>query len=300
VIISGNVLIDNFALYRLEYGQGLNPTSWTQLGGDHTSQVDRGPMEFWDTANVPEGLYTLQLSAVRHDQSFEQAAVQVTVDNTPPEVTLLNPPDGKEYKMEDDEWVNIQVDAVDNVSMDRVEVHLDGYKIDEATVTPYSTLWTIVMSDTIPVEGTVITQTETVTSPEGIVSEQVITLTEVVTVPNPSVLNEPLQYVQVYSGGLTIISDTTTITPLVGYTETHVLKIIAFDAAGNKTESETTSFHVIHDPEALEEDQPQSFFFPIHHSPRARREMEEPATWFSLLGSPLDAPRVIRGTSPPG
>jgi membrane peptidoglycan carboxypeptidase len=287
VIISGNVLLDNFALYRLEYGQGLNPSTWTQLGGDHGSQVDHGPLEFWDTANVPEGLYTLQLTAVRNDQSFEQAAVQVTVDNTPPQVTLLNPPDGKVYKMEDDEWVNVQVDAVDNVSMDRVEFYLDGYKFDETTVAPYNARWTIVMSDTIPVAGTLITQTATVTSPEGIVSEQVITLTEVITIADPLEPSLALQYMQVYSGGLTIISDTTTITPALGYTETHMLKFIAYDAAGNKTETEGTRFHVIHDPEAEEEDQPQAMLLPIQDSPRTWETRERPIAWLSRPDIPV-------------
>ncbi len=268
LVISGNVLIDNFALYRLEYGQGLNPASWTQLGGDHTNQVDRGPLEFWDTASVPEGLYTLQLTAVRNDQTFQQAAVQVTVDNTPPGATILNPPDGKIYKMEDDEWVNIQVEAVDNVSMDRVEYHLDGYKIGESTVAPYNLRWTIAMSDVIPVDGTAITRTETVTSPEGIISEQVITLTEVITIPNPEVITEALQYVQVYSGGLTIISNTTSITPGLGYTETHTLQVFAYDAAGNKTESEFLIFSVVHDPEALEEEQSRSILLPTHYVTR--------------------------------
>lgn len=301
VIISGNVLIDNFALYRIEYGPGLNPTSWTQLGGDHNNQVERGPLEFWDTANVPEGLYTLQLTAVRHDQSFEQAAVQVTVDNTPPEVTPLNPPDGKVYKMEDDEWVNIQVDAVDNVSMDRVEFLLDGYKIEEATVAPYNARWTIVMSDTVPVEGTVITQTETVTSPEGIVSEQVVTVTEVITISDPLTPTELIQYMQIYSGGLTIISDTTAITPVLGYTETHVLKIIAYDAAGNETESEIITFHVVHDPEALEAEQPEAILAPIHPSTRTGRAKEEPIVWLSPFYHPIIKQQLTTsGTSPPG
>jgi membrane peptidoglycan carboxypeptidase len=296
VVISGNVMTDNFALYRIEYGEGLNPSSWTQLGGDHSSQVERGPLEFWDTANVPEGLYTLQLTAVRHDQSFDQAAVQVTVDNTPPEVTPLNPPDGKVYKMEDDEWVNIQVDAVDNVSMDRVEFLLDGYRIEETTVAPYSALWTIVMSDTVPTEATVITQTETVTSPDGIVSEQVVTLTEVITVPDPLEPTEPLQFVQVYSGGLTIISDTTTITPILGYTETHVLKFIAYDAAGNETESEITIFHVVHDPETLEEEQPEAILLPIHPRLHSGRMKGEPIAWLS----PVESPVMKRKPTPGG
>jgi membrane peptidoglycan carboxypeptidase len=298
LVISGSAMTDNFALYRLEYGQGLNPVSWTQLGGDHGNQVDRGPLEFWDTAGVPEGLYTLQLTVLRHDQTFQQTAAQVTVDNTPPQVTLLNPPDGKLYKMEDDEWVNIQVEAVDNVSMDRVEFHLDGRKIEEATVAPYSMRWIIAMSDTIPVEGTIITQTETAVSPEGIVTEQVVTLTEVITVPNPALPDSILQVMQVYSGGLTIISDTTSITPGLGYTETHILQIIAYDAAGNETKSELTSFSVIHDPEALEDEQPQAVHFPALHRVHLGAAYAKQARDGLIAWSPPPAYRVAEGRKP--
>ena len=308
VVITGNAMIDNFALYRLEYGPGLNPTEWTQLGGDHNNQVDTGPLEFWDTAGVPEGLYTLQLTALRHDQTFQQAAVQVTVDNTPPGVSIINPPpeENKVYKMEDDEWVNIQVDAVDNVSMDRVEFLLDGYEIAESTVAPYSIRWTIAMSDTIPVEGTLITTTETITSPEGIISEQVFTVTEVITVPNPEIPWEALQYTQIYSGGLAIIYDTNPITPGLGYTETHTLKIIAYDAAGNKTESEVSTFSVIHDPEALEEEQPQSSLLPADGATYAPsnhtwRITATPAAWLPPSASPVIKQQwAARGKSPPG
>jgi hypothetical protein len=291
VIITGNAMIDNFALYRLEYGQGLNPTSWSQLGGDHANQVDHGPLEFWDTASVPEGLYTLQLTTVRHDQTFQQAAVQVTVDNTPPAVTLLNPPDGKLYKMEADEWVNIQVEAVDNISMDRVEFYLDGNKINETTVAPYSIRWTIAMSDTMPVPGLVVTTTQPIANPDGTITQQAITLTEVITITDPLTPDVALQYVQVYSGGLTIIRDTAAVTPGIGYTETHVLKIIAYDAAGNKTESAPSTFSVVHDPEQMKdkdkEKKPDAAFLPL------RREEylvgEEPVAWLSPPG-----PRMTR------
>ena len=76
---------------------------------------------------------------------------------------------------------------------------------------------------------------------------------------------EPLTvgYMQVYSGGLSIISSTTSITPGIGYTETHTLKFIAYDAAGNKTESGISTFSVIHDPEVIEEqNQPEAALLP--------------------------------------
>ena len=255
VVITGNVMSDNFALYRLEYGQGINPTEWNQLGGDHGNQVENAPLEFWDTSGLPEGLYTMQLTAVRNDQSFDRSSVQVTVDNSPPEAFLLNPPDGKVYKMEDEEWVNIQVEAVDNVSMDRVEYYLDGEQIGESTVAPFSLKWNIAMTDSLPsLETTAITETQVITNPDGTTAQQVITLTEVMTITHAEDEERIIEYVQVYSGGLSIISNTTSITRFVGYTETHTLNFKAFDAAGNETEGEDSFFSVIHDPEVLEEE----------------------------------------------
>ena len=255
VVITGNATLDGFALYRLEYGQGLNPSSWNQLGGDHNSQVSNGPLEFWDTSQLPEGLYTLQLSVVRGDQSLQQTAVQVTVDNTPPTVNILNPEPGKVYRMEADEWVNIQVDAVDNVSMDRVEYDLDGTKMGESTVAPYQIRWNIVMSDTkiVPWGPLLVTQTVDIANPDGSIGQQVITVSQMITITNPDNPWEIVEVGQVYSGGMTILQNTSSITPGIGYTETHVLKVIGYDAAGNKRESSPDYFSVIHDPAALED-----------------------------------------------
>jgi len=91
------------------------------------------------------GLYTLQLTVVRNDDSYEQASIQVTVDNTPPEVEITYPPDGALYVMEDDEWVSIQAEAWDNFSIERVEFYLDDRLLSYDTVSPYNQKWTITM-----------------------------------------------------------------------------------------------------------------------------------------------------------
>jgi hypothetical protein len=39
-----------------------------------------------------------------------------------------------------------------------------------------------------------------------------------------------------------------------GYTESHLVHVIAFDAAGNETESEKVRFYLIHKPEEEEEE----------------------------------------------
>jgi hypothetical protein len=59
-------------------------------------------------------------------------------------------------------------------------------------------------------------------------------------------------WVEVSPDGKTITrtwdAGTMVISSTHGYTESHVVKVIAFDAAGNKTESEKVRFYVIHKP----------------------------------------------------
>jgi len=268
VVITGNAQADGFQLYRLEVGKGLNPVEWRQIGGDHGNQVQGAPLEFWDTAAEEEGLFTLQLTVVKGDQGVERKAVQVTVDNTPPEVEIINPEPEKLYVMEDDEWINLQVDAVDNFSMNRVEYFMDNQKIGESTVAPYTLRWNIVMTDT-PVSWweppVMVTRTAVITQPDGslaIAGEEVITLTHVISVTRP--ITDPVElanlapdqlpetfigFQKVYSGGFSVISTT------LGYTETHLIHIIAHDSAGNETKTEPIQVLVIHKEEEEEEEE---------------------------------------------
>ena len=139
VEIIGNAQVPDFSFYRLKYGPGLNPSAWMTIGADHYSPVSQGVLERWDTAGL-SGLYTIQLSVVDTHQVERVANVQVTVDNEPPQVTLQHPYDGGKYSRSSAEgaWFTIQVDALDNLRMDRVEFFLDGQPIGVATVVPYA------------------------------------------------------------------------------------------------------------------------------------------------------------------
>ncbi len=286
VVISGNAQIDGFQLYRLEYGPGLNPTEWRQLGGDHTNQVQGGPLEFWDTAAEAEGLYTLQLTVVKGDQSIERKAVQVTVDNTPPETEMVNPEPDKVYVMEDDLWINMQVDAVDNLSMNRVEYFVNNQKIGESTVAPYTLRWNIVMTDTpvVAMEEPVV-QTAVVTQPDGsLVEAGVITLTQVISVTQP--ITDPVElanlppgtpaekvigFQKVFSDGFSIINTS------MGYTETHKIHVVAYDSAGNETKTEPVQVQIIHKKEEEEENdedpaEPEAYQLPAADDHKALLE----------------------------
>jgi membrane carboxypeptidase/penicillin-binding protein len=274
VVITGNAIVDGFQLYRIEYGSGLNPIEWRQLGGDYHSPVEGGPLAFWDTNSEAEGLYTLQLTVVRGDQSLERRALQVTVDNTPPQIELLNPAPDSVYERDFDpllnDWINIQVDAVDNFSINRVEYFMDNQKIGESTVAPYTLRWNIVLTETELVWEEPVFETKVVTQPDGtIIEEQGITLTHVITLTEPITDPEELAalppdeppekvigYQKIISGGLIAISTK------YGYTETHLLHATAYDSAGNETKTEPIRVIVIPKKEEEQETSDAEAYLP--------------------------------------
>ena len=143
--IVGNARGGNFAFFRLVFGKGLNPTEWQQIGPDHGNQVDNNVLEFFDTATLADGLYTLQLQAVGQDQGVRQATIQLTIDNTPPKVDLTYPTEGSEFTYGVDEWININAEVNDNYAVGRVEFYKGNeetpYKV--RTVAPFNVNWTL-------------------------------------------------------------------------------------------------------------------------------------------------------------
>jgi hypothetical protein len=144
-VVEGNAKGGEFERYSLAFGEGLNPTAWVQIGGDHHNQVDNGPLEFWDITGLDDGLYSLQLTVVDRNQSFRQSTIQVTIDTISPTLDLNYPQDGASYVYGEDEWVTINVEVSDNLSMDRVEFFLgDGAEpFDVRNVAPFNVRWTI-------------------------------------------------------------------------------------------------------------------------------------------------------------
>jgi chitinase len=138
----GNVQMDNLAFYRVAFGSGLNPNAWQLVGSEHGETRNNELLEIWDASGL-DGLYSIQLTAVRHDQSFEQATIQVTVDNTAPEIYLSFPLADQEFFWPDDEWVTIQPLVQDNLSMDRVEFFVDNQMVGSSSVAPFTYQWVI-------------------------------------------------------------------------------------------------------------------------------------------------------------
>jgi len=139
VEITGTVKVENFSFFRLQYGKGLYPTEYFKIEGDRFDQVENGWLQFWNTEAL-DGLYTLQLVAVKGEApyEFETVSIPVTVDNQPPSVSLLLPTPNQEFTTQDNEIV-IQPQVQDNLALAKVIFFLDGVAVGESALAPYST-----------------------------------------------------------------------------------------------------------------------------------------------------------------
>ncbi len=234
VQIVGNARLDGFANYRVEFGEGINPAGWAQIGSTHGEQVGEGPLEVWDTTPY-NGLYSLRVVVTRGDGSTKEGVIQVTADNQAPRVRIEAPAEGERFITEDNEWISITANATDDWAMDRVDFYLNGRKIGSSTVAPYSRRWDLqllgqnsaqtIERPVIQADGSVITET---------IPAAVFSLPET----GPDGAPTGRRYT-VYENGFGF---------LVGasgaYTETHLIQVRAFDRAGNETVSEAVRVFV--------------------------------------------------------
>ncbi len=144
--IMGNAKPGGLQKYWVQVGQGMTPNDWVTIGSEHSNSVDNNVLENWDTQGL-DGLYTLQLSAAA-GSGVSTTSVQVIVDNISPTLSIMAPSPDQEFEFPKDEWINIQVDAQDNVSMGKVEFYLDEQLLGFSTVAPYTLRWTPAVTDT--------------------------------------------------------------------------------------------------------------------------------------------------------
>ncbi len=242
VQITGNARAADFRAYKVEVASEKAPNEWMQIGPEHYEQVTNGPLEFWDTTGF-DGLYKLRLVVMENNGAVQVTDTQVVVDNGAPVVKIVHPEDGKAYVMEDDELVSITADAQDAWEMDRVEFYLDGRKLGESTVAPYSLRWTITMSNVVPVAGPPVMATRVITNPDGTVGleEYVVRETKVETYTRKDG-TKGQRLVLTTESGFGAILDSGVLT------ETHTIYVKAFDRAGNEAQSEPVRIRVMHKP----------------------------------------------------
>ncbi|MCW5853989.1 MAG: transglycosylase domain-containing protein [Anaerolineae bacterium] len=132
----------DFAGYRVEVGPGVAPTQWTRLAvGDRPVN---GPLAQWDTRGL-DGTFTVRLVVERTDGTMDSLRLPLTADNTPPSIRLVELP--PVAGIETDEILNLQAEAEDNLSIERVDFLVDGRLRGSSTVAPYGIRWTLTPRD---------------------------------------------------------------------------------------------------------------------------------------------------------
>jgi membrane peptidoglycan carboxypeptidase len=140
VTIKGTAAVEDLASYQVQIGQGINPQSWQQVGTSGTSAITDSTLAVWDTTGL-DGLYAIRLNVVNKSNQIQTAVIQVTVDNTAPEIKISYPVDGSAITPTAN-IVTLSADVTDQVGVARVEWWLDGKKIGERTQAPFTYLWT--------------------------------------------------------------------------------------------------------------------------------------------------------------
>ncbi len=145
VQIRGNARGGNWMSYRVSFAPGWSPApeQWIQIGPDHAEQVSDGVLENWDIAALPAGPYSLKVTRFESDGNVVEAVTQVTIDNTPPTITLVQPRPNESFNSEDDEWVPVIADVQDDYSIRKVEFFVNGEPFATRTVAPFTARWTI-------------------------------------------------------------------------------------------------------------------------------------------------------------
>lgn len=94
--ITGSVVEKNLESYAVSYGSGDNPSVWNALSVGNTLPHVPGLFD-WKagrTDSIPDGLYTLLLSAKDKAGLTGESRVKIIIDNTPPEVSFASPKEG--------------------------------------------------------------------------------------------------------------------------------------------------------------------------------------------------------------
>lgn len=82
IVIQGTALQGRFQFYKVEFGQGEEPTSWHSIHDIHRTPVDNGLLEEFDTTLVPNGVYWLKLTVVDETSNFPPPCrVRIVVQN---------------------------------------------------------------------------------------------------------------------------------------------------------------------------------------------------------------------------
>ncbi len=138
VKIRGTANEPNLRSFQILVGAGLYPETWYQVGEEQTTPKTNALLAAWDTTEQNDGLYALRLQVIREDLSLENHTIQVSVDNTPPQITPIYPLEGTEITEAFNGQFTLQAGIEDLIGVKEVTWMIDGQIIGKQTQMPYS------------------------------------------------------------------------------------------------------------------------------------------------------------------
>lgn len=138
VEIFATVRIDDVSNYRIQIGQGLNPSNWLQIGEDQSGRISNRKVVEWNSTDVDDGLYALQLLVIKENFEIDTHTIQISVDNTVPEGKIIYPIKNQTITRSSQGTITLQADVFDNVGVETVEWWLDGKRVGINSELPYS------------------------------------------------------------------------------------------------------------------------------------------------------------------
>ncbi len=131
VAIRGSVEDAALQSYQVEYGSGRTPTYWNSIGAVMAQSVHLGQLALWNTDAVPGGVYSLRVRATdtagNTTDSSQATPLVVTVDHSPPVITLSQPTEGQTVSRGSSVVGTITDDALQNY---RVELGVGAAPTD--------------------------------------------------------------------------------------------------------------------------------------------------------------------------
>ena len=145
VRVFGSIPEEGFVSARLQYGAGLNPRSWLQIGEDITSPVDDRYLGTWDTTELEEGLYALQLVVIQESQQIQKRSLILSVDNTEPEIILITDLSDGMVPYQWGKDLLLEVRFTKPAEIEEVEFLMDGKLLSSKKVGPFVNPWRLAL-----------------------------------------------------------------------------------------------------------------------------------------------------------
>jgi membrane carboxypeptidase/penicillin-binding protein PbpC len=139
--IIGSAKGPKFDSYKLEFGQGISPQQWLQIGDTNKEPISEDVLAVWDASDL-EGLYAVKLQVMYSDYSIITDVVQVTIDNQSPHLNINFPEDNAIFDLDTDPNIPIQISVSDNISISHVEFYVNETLLIDLTEQPFTASWT--------------------------------------------------------------------------------------------------------------------------------------------------------------